>query len=96
MRENMKPAYYEVTLLIEADAELADVLPGWPGYVNPNDPTDYEPPVDGVQFAVERAVYGASRVLHETVERANPESRIFVRVSPVRRLAASAVDLDIG
>lgn len=56
---------YAITIHIDVDLTAAAILPGWPGSVNPHDPTDVDPPIDGMTFALQNAVHKAVSVLED-------------------------------
>lgn len=56
---------YAITIHLDVDLDAAAILPGWPGSVNPEDPTDVDPPMDGMSFAVTEAVQKAVEALEQ-------------------------------
>lgn len=56
---------YAVTVWVDVDAEGADLLPGWPGSVSPLDPTDVDPPIPGIELALDSCIDRMMEVIKE-------------------------------
>jgi len=61
----MTRSVYAITIHLDVDLDAEAILPGWPGSVDPADPTDCDPPIDGMTLAVQEAVNKAVTLLED-------------------------------
>lgn len=55
----MRKQHVHVTITLAVDADGAQLLPGWPGHLNPDDPGDFEPPIGGLAITMDRVTDAA-------------------------------------
>jgi len=77
---------YAVTVFVDVDQEGADLLPGWPGSVSPADPTCIDPPIPGIELALDGCI---DRMLEMIRERLSSVTDVRFAGGKVERLPDS-------
>jgi hypothetical protein len=80
---------YHMVFILDVDDAAAAALPGDPGWVNPTDPTDSDPPVDGMTLSMDTVM---SQILTVIYENFHPSLDVVVPAATYDQV----IDLNTG